>query len=231
MDILHILNLAAMVAALTIAIVGHEIMHGYIAYRYKDDTAKEAGRLSINPLKHIDPVGTVIVPALLYISNAGFLFGWAKPVPVDMYKVISNGGYNGAIAVSLAGVAYNFFLAALGAVATSALWEPSTLFEAFLLMFFAQTVLINTVLGVFNLWPIPPLDGANAMLYFSKKIGFRGFERLYESIYPYGMIILIVIIATPLSKIFFAPVYFIIELLSRLSGIDQFYIINIIERI
>ena len=119
MDTLKLLEISAMVLALMIAIIGHEIMHGYVAYRYGDDTAKYQGRLSINPLVHVDIVGTIIVPALLFFSQAPFMFGWAKPVPIFMPTVIQNGGYKAAIHVSLAGIAYNFFLAIVCAIILS----------------------------------------------------------------------------------------------------------------
>lgn len=231
MEIVKIINIAAMILSLAVAIIGHEIMHGLIAYRYGDDTAKKAGRLSINPIKHIDIVGTIIVPALLFLSNAGFLFGWAKPVPVNMRRVIYNGGENGAIAVSLAGVTYNFILALFSAVLISIIGKPESLVSTFIFLFFAHSVLINVVLGVFNLWPIPPLDGANALMYMAQKFKMYRVVEFYHKIFPYGMIILIIIIATPLSAILFIPVYYILILLSFISGIDMISLINTIERI
>ena len=231
MSTLEILNIIAMVLALTVAIIGHEIMHGLVAYKLGDPTAKLAGRLSINPIVHIDPIGTILVPALLYISNAGFIFGWAKPVPVNMQIVLRNAGELGAIAVSLAGVTYNFILAILSALLIGWIGEPHSLAGTFIFLFLAQSVLINVVLGVFNLWPIPPLDGANAVMYLARWLGLRPVVRLYEYLFPYGMIILIVILATPLSSFFFIPVYFILILLSWLSGVDFITLINQLERI
>ncbi len=231
MSTLEILNIIAMVLALTVAIIGHEIMHGLVAYKLGDPTAKLAGRLSINPIVHIDPIGTILVPALLYISNAGFIFGWAKPVPVNMQIVLRNAGELGAIAVSLAGVTYNFILAILSALLIGWMGEPHSLVGTFIFLFLAQSVLINVVLGVFNLWPIPPLDGANAVMYLARWLGLRPVVRLYEYLFPYGMIILIVILATPLSSFFFIPVYFILILLSWLSGVDFITLINQLERI
>jgi len=111
MDTVNLLEIIATVLALMIAIIGHEIMHGYVAYRYGDNTAKYQGRLSINPIVHVDIVGTIIVPAVLFFSGAPFMFGWAKPVPIFIPTVIRNGGYKAAIHVSLAGIAYNFTLA------------------------------------------------------------------------------------------------------------------------
>jgi len=231
LEIIKIINIIAMILSLAIAIIGHEIMHGLVAYRYGDDTAKVAGRLSINPIRHIDIVGTIIVPALLFFSNAGFLFGWAKPVPVNMRVVLLNGGENGAIAVSLAGVAYNFVLATISAFILTFIDNPQNLFSLFLFLFFGHLVLINIVLGVFNLWPIPPLDGANALIYLAQKMRLYKVVQFYQKIFPYGMIILIIIIATPLSAILFIPVYYILVLLSMFTGIDMISLINTIERI
>ena len=231
MESIKIINIISMVLSLGVAIIGHEIMHGLVAYRYGDNTAKLAGRLSINPIKHIDLVGTIIVPALLYFSHAGFIFGWAKPVPVNMDIVLRNGKENGAIAVSLAGVTYNFILALICALFVSFIGEPKSIFETFLFFFFVNSVLINVVLGVFNLWPIPPLDGANALMYLAQKLKLYKIVEFYHKIFPYGMIILIIIIATPLSSIFFIPFYYILLLISIFTGIDFINLINIIERI
>ncbi|WP_187648239.1 site-2 protease family protein [Nitrosophilus labii] len=231
MEYIKILNIFTMILALAIAIIGHEIMHALVAYKYGDDTAKNEGRLSINPIKHIDLVGTIIVPALLYFSNAGFLFGWAKPVPVNINTVIRNGGENAAIAVSLAGITYNFALAAFFAILIAFLGEPNSLFETVMILFLAHSVLINVVLGVFNLWPIPPLDGANAVMHLAQKLKLYKIVDFYHKIFPYGMIILIIIIATPLSTILFIPIYYILYLLSIFAGIDLISLINSIERI
>jgi len=230
-EVIKILNIIAMVLSLAVAIIGHEIMHGLAAYRYGDLTAKLAGRLSINPIVHIDPIGTIIVPALLYISNAGFLFGWAKPVPVNMEIILRNGGEKGAIVVSLAGVAYNFFLATIAALILPFLDQANGYLGSFFILFLAHTVLINVVLGVFNLWPIPPLDGANAVMFFAKWLKQEWFVELYHKIYPYGMIVLILILATPISSYFFMPVYYILIWLSNLSGIDLLSLTAQIERI
>ena len=131
MNFIDLLGIAASIIALLIAIIGHEIMHGWVAFKYGDTTAKNNGRLSLNPLVHIDPVGSILVPLMTYFvpmllgASSGFLFGWAKPVPVNMQTVIRNGGYNAAMQVSLAGIVYNLFLATLCSVILTAMHEPT----------------------------------------------------------------------------------------------------------
>ncbi len=213
MEETQIAEIAAIILALGIAIIGHEIMHGRVAYHYGDDTAKSRGRLSINPLVHIDPVGTIIVPALLYFSNAGFLFGWAKPVPIHIPTVIRNGGYNAAIAVSLAGIVFNFTVAVFATLLLHTLSPIHDIWDYFIHAFLTYSVVYNIVLGFFNLIPIPPLDGSHVIVYQAKKMGFDTFAQKFQSIGQYGMILLILIIATPLSDLIFAPMMKVISLL------------------
>ena len=198
----------AIIVALGIAIIGHEIMHGYVAYRYGDNTAKYEGRLSINPISHVDPIGTILVPALLFISCSPFLFGWAKPIPVNVWTVIRNGGYNGAIAVSLAGIAYNLFVAVISSFFLGFVGDGALLGQVLYYL-----VIYNVILAVFNLWPIPPLDGANALAYIGRKFGSRAIEDFNDKVGRYGMIILIIILATPLSKFFMLPAYVLLSFL------------------
>ncbi len=213
MSELEIIKTVATILALVVAIVGHEIMHGWVAYKYGDNTAKSQGRLSINPIVHVDPVGTIVVPALLYFSGAPFLFGWAKPVPVYMPTVLRNGGTNGAIAVALAGITYNFALAIILATILPLFTQPSSMVEAFFAYFLIQGVILNVLLGVFNLLPVPPLDGANAVRYLFAGWGVRSVVKFYDKIYPYGMIFIVIILMTPLKDILFVPVQYIINLI------------------
>ena len=210
----NIIEIITKILALMVAIIGHEIMHGYIAYKYGDTTAKDKGRLSINPIVHIDPMGTIAVPALLFISGAPFLFGWAKPVPVNMQKVIDNGGYNGGINVALAGIAYNFFLAIIATlIFTNLSLKQDVLIDELIGYFLIYTIVYNVVLGFFNLYPIPPLDGSNALGFIGLKLGTSKIVELNDKVGNYGMIILVIILATPLSQIFFYPAQKILQFL------------------
>ena len=204
-------EIIAAVLALMIAIIGHEIMHGLVAYKYGDNTAKNAGRLSINPIVHIDLIGTIILPAILYFSGAPFMFGWAKPVPIDIRTVLRNGGYSGAIAVSLAGITYNFFLA----IVASFIFPYFNIAGSFIGYLLYMLVVYNVVLGVFNLYPIPPLDGAHALEYFAKIIKADYIAEFLNRMERYGMIILIILIATPLANWFFYPASYIIDILLK----------------
>jgi len=206
-----LLKLFSMILALVVAIVGHEIMHGWIAYKYGDTTAKSQGRLSMNPLIHVDPVGTVLVPAVLYFSGAPFIFGWAKPVPINISTVIRNGGTKAAVYVSLAGITYNFLLAGFCATLLPLVAHPTSMTEAFIALFLYQSIVINVLLGIFNLWPIPPLDGANALRYLAQGMNLKSFTVFYDKIYPYGMIILVTILVTPISNYLFQPVSWIVK--------------------
>lgn len=154
-----ILSLVAAVLAITL----HEAAHGFAALALGDDTAKRLGRLSLNPLRHVDRVGTILLPGFLVISQlatlgrVAFLFGWAKPVPVAAWRFANP--RRGMMLVAAAGPAMNFFLAWLGGLALFA--EPSLSREmaAMLEQFVYYFILTNLVLGLFNLLPIPPLDG------------------------------------------------------------------------
>ena len=208
-----LLKILSTVLALLIAIVGHEIMHGYVAYRYKDYTAKKAGRLSINPIKHIDIVGSIIVPLVLFLTGVPFLFAWAKPVPVDMNTIIKNGGYNAAMSVSLAGIFYNFVLAILALLLFLSLEKPSNYIDVFFFYFFSNLVIINIILGVFNLWPIPSFDGGNFLAFLSAKYKWNVVLNILNRLRPYSIVILIIILITPLNKVFFYPAFVILSLI------------------
>ncbi|WP_024788036.1 MULTISPECIES: site-2 protease family protein [unclassified Lebetimonas] len=212
----YLIKYGALIIAFIIAVVGHEIMHGAVAKYYGDDTASREGRLSINPIKHIDPFGTVVFPIILFLSQklAGvsdpIIFGWAKPVPVNIFKVVENGGYIGAFNVSIAGITYNFILALIASSLIS-FFEPNGLISAFMFLFFYYLIIVNIILAVFNLIPVPPLDGANAIKYLSLQFKIYSIARFYNKIEPYGMIILLIILFTPIANYVFYPAEVIIS--------------------
>ncbi len=223
MESLDIIKVIAAVLALAVAIIGHEIMHGWVAYKYGDMTAKNAGRLTINPLSHVDLVGTIIVPVSMYFipmllgADSGFLFGWAKPVPINVSKVIQRGGYNAAMQVDLAGIVYNFTLAAFASIAVASMAQPTTadgILYIFTYIFVFQLLVINVVLGVFNLLPIPQFDGAHFLMHLALKYKVNAVAEFFYKNERYGMIIVLIIIMTPLKDyLLFLPVKTILNLL------------------
>ncbi len=142
------------IIVLIFSVIMHEVAHGYAALLLGDQTAHRAGRLTLNPIAHIDPIGSIILPALLVISHSGFLFGWAKPVPYNPYN-LRNQRWGEAV-VGAAGVLTNFILALVFAGVTRlAIGYGDEMFA----QLSALIVLVNLSLGCFNLIPLPPLDG------------------------------------------------------------------------
>ena len=157
-----LLNIAALVPALVFAIVFHEVAHGWTALALGDPTAKERRRLSLNPIRHVDPFGTLILPGLLKLAG-GPVFGWAKPVPVVQQR-LRNPRF-GMMAVAAAGPLSNLLMAAVGAIAIGLLLrggEPATgSATGLILTGFVYFVQINVFIAFFNLLPIPPFDGSH----------------------------------------------------------------------
>lgn len=148
------------VAVLVMSVVAHEVSHGWMANALGDPTARLSGRLSLNPLRHIDPVGSLLVPLLLFMTKAGFIFGWARPVPVNPYNL--RGKYGEAI-VAAAGPLTNIGLALVFGLFIRFGRE---FVPASFLHIAALVVLINLVLALFNLVPLPPLDGSKILFSF-----------------------------------------------------------------
>lgn len=174
---------------LLFSVILHEVMHGYAALRFGDRTAEKAGRLTLNPIPHIDPIGTILLPAMLFIVPMltgvapGFIIGWAKPVPVNPLNFSNT--RQGELMVSLAGVGANFFLALLATF----LYHTASIFPN--IMNFQNilqfSVSINLILAIFNLLPIPPLDGSKVLL---SQLPYK-MAREYEKLAPYGIFIIL----------------------------------------
>ena len=214
-----IIKYISMAIAFIVAIVGHEIMHGAMAKYYGDLTATYEGRLSINPIKHIDPFGSIIFPLVLFASQklAGvenpLIFGWAKPVPINIFTVVKNGGYIGAFNVSIAGVTYNLLIAIIASSLIGFFINPNSVIDVIMFMFLAYLIIVNVILAVFNMFPIPPLDGANAIKFLALHFKIYKIAEFYNKIEPYGMIILLIILFTPISDYLFYPAKILISLL------------------
>ena len=184
----NILTVVWFAVALVPAIVLHEVSHGWVANRLGDHTAKLAGRLTLNPIKHVDPFGTVILPAFLILLNvfAGRpvpVFGYAKPVPYNPQNLRHPD--RGAMWIALAGPLTNLGLAVIGALALRVVGPVGIRFVEFLVTW----ILVNAVLAVFNIFPIPPLDGSKVL---ARYLPSRARE-VYRSWEPYGALFLLVI--------------------------------------
>ena len=146
-----------------VAITFHEAAHGYVAWRLGDDTAKQLGRVTFNPLKHIDLFGTILLPAMLIFASAPLLFGWAKPVPVNFYRL--DNPRRDMVWVAAAGPAINIVLAVVSALLIHAALVLPDPIARWAFQNLQNSILINLVLAAFNMIPLPPLDGGRVVMF------------------------------------------------------------------
>ncbi|MBI4599987.1 site-2 protease family protein [Candidatus Uhrbacteria bacterium] len=174
-------------AAILIAITVHEFSHGFAAYLQGDMTARDAGRLTLNPIAHIDLVGTILIPGILILSGSPFLVGWAKPVPFNPHH-LKNGRF-GAFLVGLAGPVSNFLMFVAAGLLLKVFFPffPPT---NFLIVFLANVLVINLILGIFNLIPVAPLDGSKILF---NLLPVR-FDRIAEKLDHWGPYLLILLL-------------------------------------
>ncbi len=198
------------VIPILLAIILHEISHGWVADRLGDSTARYSGRLTLNPAAHIDLFGTIILPLVLLISG-GFIFGYAKPVPINPHNL--RNPRRDIIWVSLAGILTNLALAAVSAMLfrfmASTFPGSRGLIVSPLVMMLGVSVRINVILAVFNAIPIPPLDGSRVLAYLLPPEQSAVFSRLE----PYGFIIILVLFFTGLIDFIWPIVRFFMALL------------------
>jgi len=192
------------------AVVVHECCHGWVAYLNGDDTAKMSGRLTLNPIPHIDMMGTIILPLILIFTHSPVLIGWAKPVPINPYRL--NNPVKDMAKVGLAGPGSNFAMAVLSALI---IWlfkitglDPYTEINSLIIKLLYINVQLNLVLGVFNLIPIPPLDGSRIVSAFlPTEIAFK-----YNQLERYGIFIIFFL----LSFGFLNFLWVIVDILQKL---------------
>lgn len=206
------MDILLLIPVLLLSIIVHEVAHAWVALREGDDTAHRLGRITLNPLPHIDLIGSILVPLGLYFLNAGFIFGWAKPVPVNPRKY--HNYRRGDIRVSLAGIAANLILATGFTLLAAVLVKTAQVSGGVLagpmdvaVRIAELGILINLVLAFFNLVPIPPLDGSHVLYHLlPTRLGVA-----YRRLGRYGMLILLAVFFLfpgPFFSIVLAPVRF-----------------------
>lgn len=206
------------------AITVHEAAHAYMANYYGDKTAKRLGRLTLNPIKHLDPIGTFVVPIIMVLV-VGFAFGWAKPVPIDG-RNLRNAKKN-MILIAFAGPFSNFIMAVLWGVLLTITYDPHLIFTSasgdlydkvmqFLIYTSAAGILINIILMVLNLIPIPPLDGSRML----SGILPPRFEIPYSKVEPFGLFIIVALFLLDILTMVLNPIFTqIIQAISAVSNI------------
>ncbi len=212
----------------------HEYAHGWVAYKLGDSTARDAGRLTLNPLAHLDPVGSVLVPAILILSNSSFFIAWAKPVPYNPYNLRDQ--KYGDLKVALGGPGTNFIIAIFFGILARFLPVMGTLKETLAVAFFSGDngavlsgitgslpasifvlsiiiCFVNLLLGLFNLIPVPPLDGSKVLLTFLP----YNLRLSYYKLEPYGFIIVLLLVWLGLLNFILSGLLF--RLFSLITGL------------
>lgn len=220
-----VVDFAIQLAVILFAISFHESAHAYAALRFGDTTARDLGRISLNPLRHLDPFGSVLLPLAMYVLSAGrMIFGAAKPTPVDLRNTRNPRLAN--LVVSAAGPVSNFFLALLALAALLGIkqaapqaivdlalaiqgnrFAPGALAPLTYVLF--QFAVVNVVLAIFNLIPIPPLDGSGVVM----SVFGDSVARLYATIRPFGFIILILLLYSGFLSRVLRPVFTVLQVL------------------
>jgi Zn-dependent protease len=206
----NLMALLIQIAVLVFAVIIHEVSHGYVAYKLGDPTAKYSGRLTLNPLAHIDPFMSILLPGFMIATGMPFIIGGAKPVPINPNYFTNH--KRDVMLVSAAGPFSNILLAIIGIL----LLKIAAMFDFLktpgLLLLLQYTIIINVVLAAFNLIPIPPLDGSKILM------GFLPDEAAYNysKLEPYGIFIILILMGLGILQIFLMPMFIILEKLIRL---------------
>lgn len=217
-DLIHFLAKVSIWAIpMVLAFTVHEAMHGFVARRYGDDTAERLGRLTLNPLKHIDPIGTIVVPCLALLLNIPVI-GWAKPVPVNAAK-LRNPRIDMA-KVAAVGPVSNLIQAFLWALLLAILQRVSAVGNepAWLMSMCTAGILVNALFAVFNMLPIPPLDGSRVLRSFVSP----GVGNMLDRLEPFGFFILLgLLYAGVLNPLLTPLLNAVAQLVTTLSGVDM----------